>query len=120
MNNNGAAYLPWTQDKALFLCRLVESVCPRYGCHVALTGGILYKHGPRKDCDLLFYRIRQVAEINLNGLLGELRNIGFDNIKGGGWCYKATFDGLPVDIFFPEEQTGAYPPEKPKNLPPLK
>ena len=49
----------WTQQHAIELCKRIESVCPRYGCHVALTGGLLYKDGPRKDCDILFYRIRQ-------------------------------------------------------------
>ena len=50
----------WDLVSAVDLCKQVESIAPDYGCHVALTGGCLYKEGPRKDLDLLFYRIRQV------------------------------------------------------------
>jgi hypothetical protein len=38
---------PWQLDDAMRLSRLVEGVCPPFGCHVALTGGLLYKDGPR-------------------------------------------------------------------------
>lgn len=44
----------WTQAEAIALCREIEQICPRFGCHVALTGGCLYKDGPRKDADLLY------------------------------------------------------------------
>src|ERR1035437_5571090 len=56
----------WTQTEAIELCVKVEAICPKYGCHVALTGGLLYKQGKRKDCDLLFYRIRQVEQIDFD------------------------------------------------------
>ena len=39
----------WTQEQAIALCRKIEAVCPPFGCHVALTGGALYKDGPRKE-----------------------------------------------------------------------
>lgn len=39
----------WTQAEAIALCRKIEDVCPAFGCHVALTGGVLYKLGERKD-----------------------------------------------------------------------
>lgn len=44
---------------AVELCRIVEAGAANYGCHIALTGGCLYKDGDRKDFDLMFYRIRQ-------------------------------------------------------------
>ena len=43
------------RDKAIEICKEIEMRAPSYGCHVALTGGCLYKDGDRKDCDLLFY-----------------------------------------------------------------
>lgn len=53
--------MSWTQEEAIQLCRLLEALAPTFGCHVALTGGCLYKDGERKDCDILLYRIRQVT-----------------------------------------------------------
>ncbi len=98
----------WTQSEAIDLCVLVEAICPKFGCHVALTGGLLYKQGPRKDCDLLFYRIRQVPKIDLDGMWSALRVFGLDQKSGFGWCFKAEYNGKKVDCFMPEEQGGEY------------
>ncbi len=98
---------PWTLPDAIALCVMVESICPKFGCHVALTGGLLYKVGPRKDCDLLFYRIRDKESIDKDGLFSALESIGLEETSGFGWCHKATFQGKPVDCFFPEEDGGA-------------
>lgn len=98
----------WTQEEAIALCKLVEHLCVPSGCHVALTGGLLYKNGPRKDCDLLFYRIRQIDEIDMDLLWDTLKLGGIEKLSGFGWCYKATFNGKKLDIFFPEEQHGIY------------
>ena len=68
----------WTQAEAIDLCREIEKGCPQFGCHVALTGGLLYKDGPRKDCD-----------------------------NGFGFVLKFSFKGKEIDAFFPEEQ-GTY------------
>lgn len=92
----------WIQDAAIELCRKVEAVCPAFGCHVALTGGLLYKNGSRKDADLLFYRIRQQKEIDMTGLWKILEHTGLKKLGGWGWCYKAEYEGKPVDCFFPE------------------
>lgn len=97
---------PWTLEEAVDLCRKIEEVCPTYGCHVALTGGTLYKDGPRKDVDLLFYRIRQVDEIDIEALFSRLRDLYVNKTGGWGWCHKAEYLGKRIDIFFPEEQGG--------------
>ncbi len=94
----------WCRAEAVELCMRVEDVCTRAGCHVALTGGCLYKAGFRKDCDLLFYRIRQVPAINLEILWKELETIGLKKISGHNWVYKGTFRKRGVDMFFPEEK----------------
>lgn len=96
----------WTQAEAIELCTRIEVTCPLYGCHVALTGGLLYKTGPRKDCDLLFYRIRQVKKIDMPGLWKSLAALGVEKCRGFGWCYKATYQGKTIDCFFPEEEKG--------------
>lgn len=97
----------WTQAEALDLCRRIEDFCPTFGCHVALTGGLLYKDGPRKDADILFYRIRQVEKIDVDGLLSALSRVGVAKTSGFGFVHKAEFNGKNVDLFFPES-TGDY------------
>lgn len=96
----------WTLQEAVDLCKKIEAICPEFGCHVALTGGSLYKEGPRKDLDLLFYRIRQVKEIDTGGLFTALRKTGVYQTSGFGWCHKATFfsqgEQKNIDMFFPE------------------
>jgi hypothetical protein len=104
----------WTQADAIALCRQVEAICPGYGCHVALTGGTLYRDGERKDCDILFYRIRQSPAIDVDGLFVALANIGIVRGDGFGWCIQATYGERKIDCFFPEED-GEYPTEETEN-----
>jgi len=99
----------WTQQQAVDLCRQIEAICPDYGCHVALTGGTLYKDGPRKDLDILFYRIRQVEAIDEQGLFEALQTIGVTKVSGFGWCHKAEFEGRAINCFFPESAGSEYP-----------
>lgn len=99
----------WNQAEAIALCREVERICPDYGCHVALTGGCLYKDGARKDLDLLFYRVRQVDSIDVDGLFAALAMIGIERGAGTGWVIKATWRGrASIDCFFPEVPSGNY------------
>lgn len=103
----------WTREEALDFCFAIEAVCPAFGCHVALTGGLLYKEGPRKDCDILFYRIRQVDKIDTDGLFKALElSLGLERYKGFGWVHKGTYMGKEVDMFFPEEDDGEYEKEQ--------
>jgi hypothetical protein len=102
----------WTQKEGIALCAVIELIAPDYGCHVALTGGLLYKAGERKDCDILFYRIRQAERIDTDGLFAALDRIGIERVKGFGWCHKAEFEGRPIDMFFPEEDEGEYEESK--------
>jgi hypothetical protein len=102
----------WTQREAIDLACEVEKVAPKYGYHVALTGGCLYKGGERKDCDLIFYRIRQVDEPDTNGMFDALEDIGLCKTGGFGWCHKALYDAKSVDCLFPEECGGTYVAEE--------
>lgn len=102
----------WTQQEAIDLCTLIESVCPEFGCHVALTGGTLYKVGERKDCDVLFYRIRQVESIDQEALFAALSDVGVERISGFGWVHKASYQGKSIDMFFPEAPDGEYEREQ--------
>ncbi len=93
----------WNITDAIELIVKIEEIAPLYGCHVALTGGVLYKVGERKDLDILFYRIRQVDKINTEGLMIALESLGLVKPVGSGWIYKSTFNNKGIDIFFPEE-----------------
>lgn len=98
----------WNKSDAIALCTIVEMVCQSAGCHIALTGGLLYKSGQRKDCDILFYRIRQRDKIDMDVLWMSLAEIGIIKLSGFGWCYKCEWLGRKIDCFFPEEQEGEY------------
>jgi hypothetical protein len=101
----------WSHSQAVDLCRKIEAICPAFGCHVALTGGTLYRDGERKDADILFYRIRQVEVIDIDGLMAALKLIGIQPGDDFGWCYKATYHGKKIDFFFPERDGLYYPGE---------
>jgi hypothetical protein len=103
----------WTQADAIALCRRIEEVAPAHGFHVALTGGCLYKDGARKDCDLLFYKVRQrevtSLAVGFKGLIAALRGIGFKlDLPSMEWCVRAVVDGKRVDMFFPDADEGDY------------
>jgi hypothetical protein len=98
----------WGLSEALEVCRIVEAICPKYGCHVGLTGGLLYKEGERKDLDLVLYRIRQCPEIEFDDLLAALEVAGFSEFRVFGFVTKCIFRGKPVDIFQPEVYEGEY------------
>lgn len=94
------------------LCVEIESISPLYGCHVALTGGCLYKEGPRKDVDIVLYRDREKDKIDFDGLFKALESIGITQGKDHNFCKKAIycFEGEEYDIDFlcPEDRNGNY------------
>jgi hypothetical protein len=93
----------WIRAEGVELAREVEAVCVPYGCHVALTGGVLYKD-----------RIRQVKEIDMKGLWQALETIGLRRLGGNGWCHKAVYQTKHVDCLFPE---GLWLDEDGKEIP---
>lgn len=105
----------WTRDEGIALCRLLETVSHQFGAHVALTGGLLYRDGPRKDCDILVYRVRQVEKIDWDGLWAAWQKLGLQIRDEYGFCSKALFrttEGVwkDVDLLDPEDdgEYGAY------------
>ena len=100
--------LMWTQAEAISIASIFEQIAPQFGCHVALTGGCLYKFGERKDCDLVIYRIRQVPEINIQGLLEALTKYGVELMSDHSFCKKCRWMGRTLDLLFPEFVGGDY------------
>ena len=94
--------MTWTLPLAMDMARAIEAVSPAFGFHVGLTGGLLYKDGPRKDADMLFYSIRQTATPDQPGLIAALAGCGITIKSTHGWMAKAEWRGMPVDLFFPE------------------
>ena len=73
----------WVQSQA------IESIAPKFGAHVALTGGCLYKDGERKDLDTVGFNIMLTQDF--------------------GWCKKAVFFDKKIDFLFPESTGSEYP-----------
>lgn len=109
----------WMRDQAIDLCRAIEEVAPDFGCHVALTGGLLYKFGPRKDCDLIFYAIRvhgDATNIDKVGLFGALATLGIrrrnPDLEYERFVVKAHHDHGDIDLLFPDVPEGEYGEER--------
>lgn len=95
----------WTQADAIELCVQLEAIAPKFGCHVGLTGGTLYKVGERKDCDVLLYRIRQ-QPMDLPGLWTALCAAGITVQHDFGFCVKAKYGERRIDFLIPETTEG--------------
>jgi hypothetical protein len=93
----------WNQLEAIDLCRKLEEIAPKYGGHIALTGGLLYKDGERKDIDILIYRSADEPEFNWDDFFAEIElTLGITLQKDFGWCKKALSHGKRyIDFFDP-------------------
>jgi hypothetical protein len=111
----------WTRDEAHEVCAVLEGIISKHGCHVGLTGGVLYKAGPRKDCDVVVYRAGQPdpteerppfhEEIDRPAMVAALEFHGFVLVKEYTRVVKIlTSNGKSVDLIFPECD-GAYEEE---------
>ncbi len=101
------AIVYWTHTEAVILCTEIEAFAPKYGCHIGLTGGCLYKNNYRKDLDILIYRIRQVEKIDWVGFIDHLKVINITITRNTGFVKKAIykpFIGHPqnIDFLYPE------------------
>ena len=106
--------MKWTQTQAIELCRQIEQFAPLYGCHVALTGGTLYKVGERKDIDILFYRVRQEENIDVHSLKNALAQVGIAIERDCGFVVKANWKlCAAVDLLFPDRPRADWPTDTP-------
>lgn len=85
------------------LCKILYSRLSKVGIFPALTGGLLYKEGNRKDIDIVLYRHRQdLAHFETIEFSELLEECGLYDIKTFGFVTKAKWRGLVVDLFNPE------------------
>lgn len=103
----------WTLQEGIDLCTAIHNLpVQKFNCHPALTGGLLYKTGPRKDCDIVIYQRGDVdgkrEPIDWGGLWAALQGIGLCIINDFGYVKKCMYQGKVVDIFDPTQEGGNY------------
>lgn len=90
------------------LARLIEDAAEKHDMHVALTGGQLYRDGPRKDIDFVIYHASHQgghvdkAEAKVEAIFQELLLEGFSNFRNFGRVTKCTYEGTVIDFLYPE------------------
>lgn len=99
----------WSQMSAIGVAREIERIAPRVGAHIGLTGGCLYKDGPRKDLDIVVYRIRQAKEIDRERFFTLLAAIGIVVKSDHGFVVKTEMTGRTIDFLFPGHEDAEYP-----------
>ena len=99
--------IPCNKTDAEKLCRKMYDELSPKGYYPALTGGLLYKDGTRKDIDVVIFRNRQKHRtFEMLDVKNELEDMGFYNVICYGFVTKAMYDGLVVDLFNPESLMG--------------
>jgi hypothetical protein len=112
----------WSIDEAREVCKLINSISLPYNCHPALTGGLLYKDGPRKDCDIVMYQRGDTkgakSEIDWVGLWAALKNVGITLERDYGYCKKCLWKGKMIDILDPTDD-GTYNMQHDQDVEPI-
>ena len=100
------------QNDGLELCRIIHEKLNGKGFYPALTGGLLYKEGSRKDIDVVIYRNRQQEKFEIEAIEKQLEDCGLYEFQHFGFVSKAKWRGVTVDLFNPETEieftTGEY------------
>ncbi len=100
--------MSWKKEDAIQVCVACEAVASQHKAHVALTGGVLYKIGERKDLDIVFYSHDSTTpdgpSYDKTAILAGLTVIGFAIGTDSGRIVKSKYCGEIVDLFFPEIQ----------------
>jgi hypothetical protein len=91
------------REDANKLCKLLYHELSLIGFYPALTGGVLYKKGVRKDIDIIVYRNRQLVEdFELKDIESTLEKVGMIEFKHYGFVTKCLWMGYSVDLLNPE------------------
>ena len=87
------------------LCKILYDNLKDIGIYPALTGGLLYKEGMRKDIDIVLFRNRQELiefETTQDDIKNALSKSGVEITSYHGFVTKAKWKGITVDLFNPE------------------
>ena len=96
-------YKKTTIQDGIDLCRLIFDNARSAGYFPALTGGLLYKDGERKDIDIVLYRHRQkLSSFTNQDFIPSLLSLGVTIISTHGFVTKCEWKGFSIDIFNPE------------------
>lgn len=94
------------QDGLDLCCELYLLLKP-HGYFPALTGGLVYKNGERKDIDIVIYRHRQdIDHFEMPDIYNLLEKAGLNSFVYFGFVTKANWKGITVDLFNPETLGG--------------
>ena len=93
------------------LAVILEEAASKYGMHIALTGGQLYKDGHRKDVDFLLYHASNSSqnEAAVINFFRQLHKEGFSNILNFGRVTKMLYEGDSIDVLYPEFKRAQCP-----------
>lgn len=91
-----------TRSQGIELCKIIYEKLSVKGYFPALTGGLIYKEGNRKDIDIVIYRNREMPSFEISDIHGLLVDCGLKDLKHFGFVTKADWNGVVVDLFNPE------------------
>ncbi len=92
-----------TKNEGMELCKILHESLSQKGFYPALTGGLLYKDGARKDIDIIIYRNRQQhAGFEMHNIEHDLNECGVFIDECYGFVTKAKWKGFTIDLFNPE------------------
>lgn len=112
----------YTIEDAQRICTKLYEPLRAIGVFIGVTGGSLYKEGPRKDIDLLVYLNTSHADIETTDIedmpmriidvISKAADVNEYTTEYFGYVTKTFIDGIPVDILFPEYGPNRYPTEQ--------
>lgn len=93
-----------TLDHALHLAPHLEEIAVEHGFHIGLTGGLLYKHGERKDVDFVLYedavdRLKTKGE-GRKPFIEALKREGYEVFKEYRFTTRMKRNGVIYDFIF--------------------
>ena len=94
-----------TQQDGINLCKILYDKLSPLGFYPALTGGLVYKDGPRKDIDIVIFRNRQNHDsFETTQIFHILASVGVKITGWFGFVTKAEWNGFTIDLFNPETE----------------
>ncbi len=97
------------QNKGIELRKSLYDALEPNGYFPALTGGLLYKQGERKDIDIVIYRHRQRhSDFDMPDIFDILEDCGLSDFECFGFVTKAKWGSVTVDLFNPEHTNDTH------------